>query len=102
MARIAYRLWAIKDESQYIDAGYTMEEATAIINEAYEIDEDYLRKSDYIKAAKLEAEGITKRLNLKQPLDWVLLFGEPVDIDYRYCSKCDTYFWLGDPCECED
>ena len=102
MARIAYRLWAIKDEQNYIDAGYTMEEATAIIDAACDIDEDYLRKSDYIKAAKLEDQSITKQLDLKQPLDWVVLFGEPCDIDYRYCSKCGAYFWNGDPCDCDD
>ena len=79
-----------------------MEEANAIINEGYEIDEDFTRKTDYIKTAKAYAKHITEYLGLNQPLDWELLFGYPVDIGWRYCSKCDTHYWDDDGCECED
>lgn len=102
MARKAYRLWAIKDTDWYTDDGYTEGEAEDIINYAYDIDEDYKTKKDYIKAAKKYAEQITKKLGYEKLIDWVTLFGNPVDSGYRYCSRCDCYFWLEDGCECEE
>ena len=105
MARIAYRLQTIKYEHNYIKAGYTKEEAEKIIDYAYEIDEDFRTKRDYITTAKSEAEHITKILKLKKPLDWKVAFDDITDpnyySDYRYCSKCSAYFWSGEDCDCD-
>lgn len=88
MARIAYRLWA--------DKSIELVENSKI----YEVDEDYLKKSDYIKAA----QEYTKEFNQEMGVNytWQELFGLPEDIGYRYCSKCDCFFWEGDGCECDE
>ena len=105
MARTAYRLLTNKYVPSYIQAGYTPEEAERIIDYAYEIDEDFRTKKDYIKAAKTEAEHVSKQLLLSKPLDWKVLFDDVTAddyySDYRYCSKCDTYFWFGEDCDCD-
>lgn len=88
MARVAYRLWADKTvdgvENSFL----------------FDVDEDYTTKKEYIKAAKQYTQEFNNKYGTNY--DWVDLFGNPIDIGYRYCSKCDTYFWEGDPCECED
>ena len=101
MSRIAYRLWSIKEEQHYVDAGFTLIEAQQIINLADDMDEDYTRKTDYIKAAKSYTTWINGNANLSKPLTWELLFGEPEDIGYRYCSKCGSYFWEDEECDCD-
>lgn len=100
MARIVYRLWAIKDETNYTELGYTLKEAQQIIDESYDIDEDFFKKTDYRKTAQEYAKQITLKLKLAKPIHWVDLFGDAEDIGYRYCSKCDCYYWDGDECEC--
>ena len=101
MARIAYRLYTNKAEEEYIKVGYTLKEAQEIIDYASEIDEDFLNKKDYISYAKKEAQRVTEELKLSKPIDWKVLFGEPQDIGWRYCSKCDTFYWGDDECECD-
>lgn len=101
MARVAYRLITIKDEDVYINAGYTKEEAQTIINYLYDEDWDYTSKAEYIKSAKSHCQHCTERLKLTKPLDWKVAFGTPDDIDYRYCSKCEEFFWDGEDCGCE-
>ena len=101
MARIAYRLWVIKEEENYIKAGYTKEEAQAIIDFLYEEDEDFTSKAEYIRTAKYYCKECTEYLKLTKPLDWKIAFGMPDDIGYRYCSKCEEFFWDGEPCGCE-
>lgn len=99
--KIAYRLYTNKYEADYVKQGFTLDEAMKIIDYASEFDEDFLNKKEYISCAKSEAQRIADELNLQKPLDWKLLFGEPVDIGWRYCTKCDTFFWADDECECD-
>ena len=102
MAKVAYRLYTIKAEEKYVEAGFTFEEASAIIEYAYDEDEDFLNKKSYINYAKKVAQRATEELRLSKPLNWKVLFGEPkAEYGWRYCSKCDTFFWDGEPCECE-
>lgn len=100
MSRPAYRLWIVKNESTYTGAGFSLEEAVAIINMGYDIDEDFTSKKDYIDVAKSYAQHITDTLMLSHPLDWRVAFGIPASYGYRYCSKCDTFYWDGDECCC--
>ena len=100
MSRIAYRLWTNKDESEYVDNGLTLEQAEEVINYLWDVDEDYFNKADYIKKAKYYQAKVKKELGID--ISWEHLFGRPVDIGWRYCSKCDTSFWADDGCECED
>lgn len=88
MARVAYRLWAIK----------TIENVEESF--LFDVDEDYTSKTKYIKAAKEYTKQFNEEFGTSYTYEEV--FGYPIDFGYRYCSKCDTYFWSGDPCECEE
>ena len=65
-----------------------------------DVDEDFTNKKSYISYAK----ELTKKFNEeeKTSYSWKELFDEPKDIGYRYCSKCDTYFWDGEECNCDE
>lgn len=88
MKKVAYRLWADK----------TLREVN-MSRVLFEVDEDYLSKSAYIEAAK----KYTQQLNDEFDTDYTYedIFGEPEDIGWRYCTKCDTFFWDGEDCECK-
>ena len=105
MPKTAYRLLLNKYDPDYIQAGYTPEEAKAIIDYGYDIDEDFKSKKDYTMMAKIYATQITKVLNLSKPLNWKVAFDDVTEkgyeSDYCYCPKCDTYFWFGEECDCE-
>lgn len=104
MARIAYRLLTKKEESNYVDAGYTEQEANNIIDFLYDVDEDYTSKKDYVKWAKYYADRVKEKLNID--IDWKLIFDDVTDpnfySDYRYCSKCGEFFWAGEDCGCDE
>ena len=99
MARKAYRLMSNKYEPDYVEAGFTIEEAKKIIDMAWDDDKDFTSKNEYIKTAKKWAENYSKKFGKK--ISWILLYGEPEDSDYMYCSKCDCFFYEADGCECD-
>lgn len=104
MAKVAYRLLTIKDEDNYINAGYTEQEAKDIIELLYDVDDDYKNKKDYIKDAKYYADYVKTKLNID--IDWKLIFDDITDpkyvSEYRYCPKCGEFFWAGEDCGCDE
>ena len=88
MSRIAYRLISNKTIKNVEDSFL------------YDIDEDFTTKKGYIK----KAIEYTKSFNedFKTNYTYKDLFGTPEDIGYRYCSKCDCFFWNDEDCCCED
>lgn len=66
----------------------------------YDIDDDFFTKEAYIKRAK----AITFSVNYKFDTNykWTDLFNKPIDIGWRYCEKCDTYYWADDECNCDE
>ena len=99
MSRPAYRLTTIKDEENYLEAGYTPEETKKIIEIAYDDDEDFISKKNYITYAKKRAEYYSKKLGFD--IDWETLYGRPFESDYRYCARCGNFFFETDGCECD-
>ena len=65
----------------------------------YDIDEDFTNKKEYISAAKKLTRMANKEFNTNY--SWVELFGEPFDCGYRYCKKCDFFYWSDEGCECD-
>lgn len=101
----AFRLWIIKDPTYYINkAGLTEKQAQQVIDLGYDIDEDHTNKQSYIKRAKEYADKINKELNIN--IKWYVYFDDVrkkgFDQFYRYCSKCGSFFWAGESCECEE
>lgn len=86
MARIAYRLEADKD--------------LEIVNNSwlYDIDEDFTSKAAYIKRAKKLTDRANKEFNTN--FTYKELFGEPLDLGWRYCSQCGECYWFNDIHEC--
>ena len=99
MSKQAYRLWTIKDVETYTKKGFSQQEAERIINLAWDEDEDFTSKKEYVKSAKMKADAYSKKIG--KLIDWKTMFGEPIESDYRYCSKCDTFFYESDGCECD-
>lgn len=64
----------------------------------YDIDEDFISKKSYIERAK----QLTEKANneFKTNHTWQELFGEPVDYGYRYCSRCGSFHWSSEDCDC--
>ncbi len=100
MSKKAYRLMSNKYEQDYYDRGYDEKDTKAIIDLIYDVDEDFITKKAYIERAKYYHDKVLTHLGLD--VDWKLLFGEPMESDYRYCAKCGCYFYATDGCECED
>lgn len=86
MPKIAYRLESNKE----LD----------IVNNSwlYDIDEDFTSKKAYIARAKKLTEKANKEFNTN--FTYNELFGEPVDIGWRYCSRCGECYWFNDDHEC--
>ena len=84
---IAYRLESIKE--------------LKIVNNSwlYDIDEDFTSKKAYIERAEQLTRKVNKEFNTNYT--YQKLFGEPEDIGWRYCKRCDTYYWKDDCCDCE-
>jgi len=100
MSRPAYRLWTNKFEDDYKNLGFTDTETTRIINFLYDVDEDYTSKKEYLKAAQNYAKELKKETGLSVGIE--TLFGMPVSDGYRYCSKCQQFFWEDEDCGCEE
>ena len=86
MGKIIYRLEADKN--------------LKIVNNSwlYDVDEDFTSKKAYIAAAIKLTDKANKEF--KTNYTYNELFGEPVDIGWRYCSKCNEYYWADDGCYC--
>ena len=72
---------------------------TEIDNYVYDVDEDFTSKKTYILRAKKLTDRVNKKYNVNFKCDE--LFEKPQDIGYRYCTRCQTYYWGDDRCECE-
>ena len=64
----------------------------------YDIDEDFTSKKAYIARAKKLTAKANK--DFKTNFTYQELFGEPVDIGYRYCNRCGSYYWASECCDC--
>jgi len=64
----------------------------------YDIDEDFTSKKEYIARAKKLTELANKQF--KTNYTYYELFGDPVDVGYRYCSRCGCFYWSSEECEC--
>lgn len=94
----AYRLQVNKCEDDFIEAGLTLEQANKIIDDYYEVDEDFISKREYIARAKYYQAKIKEDLGIE--VDWKVLFGEPESYGYRYCPKCGEFYWENEECGC--
>ena len=65
----------------------------------YDIDEDFLKKTDYIKRAKVWTDRVNQEF--KTNYNWTELFPQPTDLGWRYCTNCDEFYWKDDYCDCE-
>lgn len=88
MSRKAYVLEVVKD-------GSVIDE---VVDYLYDIDHQYTDKALTTKWAKM----ITYKVNrlFRTNYSYQDLFGEVVYQGRRYCSKCDSFFWSDDICDC--
>lgn len=64
----------------------------------YDIDDDFFTKAAYIKRAETITWAVNTKFNTKYK--WTDLFNKPTDIGWRYCAKCNTFYWADDECDC--
>ena len=65
----------------------------------YDIDEDFRDKRAYLQRATKLTDLVNKKFNTNYKL--VDLFPLPYDIGWRYCPKCNKYYWEDDGCDCD-
>lgn len=65
----------------------------------YDVDEDFTSKKEYIREAKRLTNIVNKNFNANY--HWKEVFIEPTDIGWRYCKKCEEFYWLDEGCCCE-
>lgn len=87
MKKVAYRLEANK-ELEIVENSWL-----------YDVDEDFLSKREYVKEAKRLTEKANKEFGTNYT--YQELFGDPIDIGWRYCTECGEYYWGDDGCYCE-
>lgn len=65
----------------------------------YDVDEDFTKKENFIKRATKLTDLVNKKFNTNYKS--AELFPKPKDIGWRYCKKCDTYYWEDECCKCD-